>query len=79
MKKSYDFSKGKRGAVVPAPAGTTRVTIPIDDDVLNWFRNQLQESIPHRQPVPSRVASAVIRAALGIDYDALGGGPGSLG
>ena len=44
MKKSYDFSKGKRGAVVPTPAGTTRITIPIDDDVLNWFRKQVHEA-----------------------------------
>ena len=41
MKKSYDFSKGKRGAVVRVPAGKTRITIRIDDDVLDWFRKQV--------------------------------------
>ena len=41
MKKEYDFSKGKRGAVVPVPKGKTRITIRIDDDILDWFRNQV--------------------------------------
>ena len=37
MKKEYDFSKGKRGAVV-AQRGKTRVTIYLDNEVLNSFR-----------------------------------------
>ena len=35
MKKDYDFSKGKRGAVVSVPAGKTRVTIRLDNDILD--------------------------------------------
>ena len=42
MKKEYDFRKGKRGAVVPAPKGKTRITIRIDDDILNWFRGEVE-------------------------------------
>jgi uncharacterized protein (DUF4415 family) len=41
MKKEYDFSKGKRGPVVPTPKGKTRITIRLDDDVLEWFRAQV--------------------------------------
>ena len=41
MRKNYDFSKGKRGAVVPVPKGKTRVTIRLDDDLLDWFRAQV--------------------------------------
>jgi hypothetical protein len=41
MKKEYDFSKGKRGAVVQTPPGKTRITIRIDDDILEWFRAQV--------------------------------------
>ena len=41
MKKQYDFSKGKRGAVVRVPASKTRITIRLDDDVLEWFRAQV--------------------------------------
>jgi uncharacterized protein (DUF4415 family) len=44
MKKEYAFSKGKRGAVVPVPAGKTRITIRLDDDVLDWFRGQVEKA-----------------------------------
>jgi uncharacterized protein (DUF4415 family) len=44
MKQQYDFSKGKRGAVVRVPAGKTRVTIRIDTDVLDWFRNEVDKA-----------------------------------
>jgi hypothetical protein len=37
MRKEYDFSKGKRGAVLPS-AGKTRITIMLDDDVIGHFR-----------------------------------------
>ena len=38
MRAEYDFSKGKRGAILPMPQGKTRITIRIDDDLLAWFR-----------------------------------------
>lgn len=44
MRDEYDFSKGKRGPVVKAPAGKTRITIRIDDDVVAWFKEQVHES-----------------------------------
>ena len=44
MKKKYDFSKGKRGAVLPVPTGKTRVTIRLDDDLLDWFRDQVDKA-----------------------------------
>jgi len=37
MKKEYDFSKGKRGAVISSK-GKTRITIYLDDEVLDRFR-----------------------------------------
>lgn len=42
MKQEYDFSKGKRGAVAPVPPGKTRVTIRLDNDLLDWFRNEVE-------------------------------------
>ena len=42
MKKEYNFSKGKRGAVLKSPPGKTRITIRIDDVILEWFRAQVQ-------------------------------------
>ena len=44
MKKEYDFSKGRRGPVLKSPAGKTRVTIRLDDDVLDWFRQQIDDA-----------------------------------
>lgn len=40
MKDRYDFSKGKRGPVkrsAPEPRGKSRITIRIDEDVLEYF------------------------------------------
>ena len=44
MKKEYDFSRGKRGAVIKSPPGKTRITIRIDDDLLQWFRDRVHEA-----------------------------------
>jgi hypothetical protein len=44
MKKEYDFSQGKRGAVIPSPRGKIRITIRIDDDILQWFRDQVHKA-----------------------------------
>jgi uncharacterized protein (DUF4415 family) len=44
MKAQYDFRKGKRGAVVRVPRGKTRITIRLDDDVVEWFRAQVEEA-----------------------------------
>ena len=44
MKKEYDFSKDKRGAVIKTPPGKTRITIRLDDDILEWFRDQVDKA-----------------------------------
>jgi uncharacterized protein (DUF4415 family) len=41
MRKEYDFSQGKRGPVAPVQPGKVRITIRIDADILNWFREQV--------------------------------------
>jgi uncharacterized protein (DUF4415 family) len=38
MKKEYDFSKGRREAIEKPLPGKTRITIRIDNEVLDWFR-----------------------------------------
>jgi uncharacterized protein (DUF4415 family) len=37
MRKQYDFSKGRRGAVV-AQEGKTRITMYLDDAIIERFR-----------------------------------------
>jgi len=44
MKNEYDFSKGKRGPVLPVVKGKTRITIRLDDDLLDWFRDQVDRA-----------------------------------
>ena len=44
MKKEYDFSKGRRGAIIPVPKNKIRITIRIDNDILDWFREQVNKA-----------------------------------
>ncbi|MCF8077735.1 MAG: BrnA antitoxin family protein [Desulfobacterales bacterium] len=43
MKEKYDFSKGKRGAVLPASGKKVRITIRLDRDIVDWFRSKVEE------------------------------------
>jgi uncharacterized protein (DUF4415 family) len=43
MRPHYDFSNAAQGALVPAAANKTRITIRIDSDVLAWFRQRVHE------------------------------------
>lgn len=43
MKKVYDFSKGKRGAVIPT-TGKTRITIYMDDVIVSQFKAQSEKT-----------------------------------
>ncbi|UCF95949.1 MAG: BrnA antitoxin family protein [Spirochaetaceae bacterium] len=43
MKKEYDFSKAKRGALYPQK-GKKRISIYIDNDVLEEFRQRSDDS-----------------------------------
>lgn len=42
MRKEYDFSQARRGAIEPVSPGKTRITIRLDNDVLDWFRDQAE-------------------------------------
>lgn len=44
MKREYDFSNAKRGPVVQPAAGKTRITIRLDNAVLDWFRAQAHKA-----------------------------------
>jgi uncharacterized protein (DUF4415 family) len=43
MKEEYDFSEGKRGAVIPT-TGKTRVTIYLDDEIVQRFKSQSEQT-----------------------------------
>ena len=42
MKPEYDFTTARRGALDVIPAGKTRITIRLDDDVIDWFRREVE-------------------------------------
>lgn len=41
MKDEYDFRNARRGAVVRVPPSKARITIRLDEDILDWFRTQV--------------------------------------
>jgi uncharacterized protein (DUF4415 family) len=43
MKKNYDFSKGKRGAVI-SEIGKSRITIYLDDAIVKRFKAESQRT-----------------------------------
>jgi uncharacterized protein (DUF4415 family) len=43
MKAKYDFSKGKRGAVLPPSGKKVRITIRLDRDIIDWFRSKVEK------------------------------------
>lgn len=43
MKREYDFSQAERGAVEPMAPGKSRITIRIDNEILDWFRAKVHE------------------------------------
>jgi len=40
MRESYDFSIGKRGAIIKT--NKERITIRLDTDIIQWFRDQVK-------------------------------------
>jgi len=62
MRKEYNFSKGKRGSVIPSP-GKTRITIMLDDDIIGHFRERAEaEGIGYQTMINSALRIAAIEA-----------------
>ena len=41
MKANYNFSKGRRGAVVPLVGNKIRITIRLDRPIIDWFKSKV--------------------------------------
>ena len=78
MKKDYDFSQGKRGSVVSSK-GKTRVTMYLDNDVLDAFRamaerqakgyqtlinESLRNALTTERPMDAKTLRKIIREEL---------------
>ena len=47
MKQRYNFSKGRRGRIAearPEPQGKTRITIRLDDELVDYFLKEADRS-----------------------------------
>jgi uncharacterized protein (DUF4415 family) len=65
MRKTYDFSSGKRGAVIPA-SGKTRITIMLDNDVLDYFRDRAEsEGTGYQTLINTALKTAIDRNKSG--------------
>ncbi|MHB1319650.1 MAG: BrnA antitoxin family protein [Anaerolineae bacterium] len=78
--REYDFEGAEQGAVATPLPGKTRITIRIDTDVLDWFRQQvhdagggnyqtlineaLREHVQYRDETLEQVLRKVIREEL---------------
>jgi hypothetical protein len=63
MRNEYDFSKAKRGAVIPSP-GKTRITIMLDDDVIEHFRVQAEaEGVGYQTSINALLRRAMTTAS----------------
>ena len=64
MRKDYDFGSGKRGAVVPS-SGKTRITIMLDNEVLEYFRKNADAQGTGYQTMINAVLKSAIDRAKG--------------
>lgn len=59
MKAEYNMTKAKRGAVV-SPAGKTRITIYLDERILDAFRQRAEQEGKGYQTLINEVLSATL-------------------
>jgi len=62
MVKVYDFSRGRRGAVLPT-TGKTRITIYLDDAIVDHFKAQSEKTGKGYQTLINEALAAHIGAA----------------
>lgn len=65
MRKEYDFSQAKRGAVIASP-GKTRITIMLDDDVIEFFRTHAESSGTGYQTMINAALRRAVSEAIGM-------------
>ena len=80
MRANYDFSKARPGAVTPASGNKLRITIRLDEDIVEWFKSQveaagggnyqtllndaLRQYVVHREEPLEKVLRRVVREEL---------------
>ena len=71
MKKDYDFSKTKRGAVI-SQRGKTRITIYLDDEIIDEFRERADEAgSGYQTMINEALREYLSKSSKPIDEDSL--------
>jgi len=70
MKKEYSFKDAKRGAVIP-PKGKTRITIYLDEDILEAFRARAESSGRGYQTLINETLRGYLSKSKPVDADTL--------
>ena len=65
MKKEYDFSKAKRGAVI-SPIGKTRITIYLDDEIIQQFKLRSEKLGKGYQTLINEALKAHVNSSEGV-------------
>ena len=64
MRKQYDFSTGKKGAVLASP-GKTRITIMLDDDIIEHYRAKAEAEGTGYQTMINAALRATLKESRG--------------
>lgn len=71
MKDQYDFSKGRRGPVIPSD-GKTRITIWLDNDIIEAFKAQASaQGTGYQTAINAALRRAMGESAAPVTEDAL--------
>lgn len=71
MKANYDMSKARRGAVIPAK-GKTRITIYLDDAILDAFRQRAElEGMGYQTLINETLAASLLKDKTPVTADTL--------
>jgi len=68
MRKQYDFSSGKKGAVLASP-GKTRITIMLDDDIIEYYRAKAEAEGTGYQTMINAALRATLKGSRGKSQD----------
>ncbi len=68
MRKQYDFSQGKRGPVIASP-GKTRITMMLDDDIIEHFRAEAEAKGIGYQTMINAALRALLAQSQGRSKD----------
>jgi uncharacterized protein (DUF4415 family) len=80
MTQSYDFSEGSRGRVAapePEPRGKTRITIRLDEDLVDHFLKEAEASGGNFETLVNEALRRVLREEMRAESRVVNSMPGA--